>query len=59
MPGTEYTLHSPKRVDGPLCPKCATAMLIIRIEPLGFGYDLRTFECSECHREEMKVVNRA
>jgi hypothetical protein len=58
-PGTEYTPHSPKRVDGPLCPKCGTAMLIISIEPLGLGYDLRTFECRECQREEMKVVHRA
>jgi hypothetical protein len=34
-------------------------MLIISIEPLGLGYDLRTFECRECQREEMKVVHRA
>jgi hypothetical protein len=47
------------RVDGPLCPKCGTAMLIISIEPLGLGYDLRTFECHECERQEMKVVHRA
>jgi hypothetical protein len=31
----------------------------ISIEPLGLGYDLRTFECSECEREELKVVHRA
>ena len=59
MPSTEYTLHFPQRVDGLLCPKCGTAMLIISIEPLGLGYDLRTFECRECQREEMKVVHRA
>jgi hypothetical protein len=59
MPSTEHTLHFPQRVDGPLCPKCETAMLIISIEPLGLGYDLRTFECRECQREEMKVVHRA
>jgi hypothetical protein len=59
MPSTEYTPHFSERVDGPLCPKCETAMLIISIEPLGLGYDLRTFECCECQREEMKVVHRA
>jgi hypothetical protein len=59
MPSTEYTLRFPQRVDGPLCPKCGTGMLIINIEPLGLGYDLRTFECRECQREEMKVVHRA
>jgi hypothetical protein len=59
MPGTAFTPHSPTRIFGPLCPKCGTAMLIIRIEPIGLGYDLRTFECSECQRQEMKVVNRA
>jgi hypothetical protein len=59
MPSTEYTLHFLQRVDGPLCPKCGTAMLIISIEPLGLGYDLRTFECRVCQREEMKVVHRA
>jgi hypothetical protein len=59
MPGTEYTPHSPKYITSPLCPKCGTAMLIIRMECLGLGYDLRTFECRECQREEMKVVHRS
>ena len=34
-------------------------MTIVRIERLGLGYDMRTFECPDCKREELKVVKRA
>jgi hypothetical protein len=33
-------------------------MGIIRIERLGLGYDMRTFECLECKRQELQVVKR-
>jgi hypothetical protein len=60
MPITAYTPHSPKHIDGPLCPKCGAPMSIIRIEPLGGrGYDLRTFECRECQLQETVVENGA
>lgn len=58
MLSAAYVPHSPKQIEGPFCPKCGSAMLIIRIERLGLGYALQTFECHECRREEMKVVNR-
>jgi hypothetical protein len=54
-----YTPHSPKRIEGDLCPQCQMPMGIIRIEQLGLGYDLRTFECLECKRQELRVVKRA
>ena len=60
MPHTAYTPHSPpKRIEGDLCPQCQMPMGIIRIEQLGLGYDMRTFECLECKRQELQVVKRA
>jgi hypothetical protein len=32
---------------------------LISIELLGLGYDMRTFECVECKRQERKVIKRA
>jgi hypothetical protein len=54
-----HTQHSPKRIEGDLCPQCQMPMGIIRIEPLGLGYDMRTYECLECKRQELQVVKRA
>jgi hypothetical protein len=59
MLNAAYFPDSPKPINGPLCPKCGVAMLIIRIEAMGLGYALQTFECHECQFEEMKVVKRA
>jgi hypothetical protein len=60
MPHTAYTPHSPqKRIEGDLCPHCQMPMGIIRIEALGLGYEMRTYECLECKREELQVVKRA
>jgi hypothetical protein len=57
---TAHTLHSPpKRIEGDLCPQCQMPMGIIRIEALGLGYDMRTYQCLECKREELKVVKGA
>jgi hypothetical protein len=55
-----YTPHSPpKRIEGDLCLRCQMPMGIIRIEQLGSGYDVRTYECLECKRQELQVVKRA
>ena len=59
MLSTAFTPHSPKRIEGDLCPQCQMPMGITRIELLGLGYDMRTLECRECKREELKVVKRA
>ena len=34
-------------------------MWIVRIQPVGLGLDMRTFECAECQREETVVAKRA
>jgi hypothetical protein len=34
-------------------------MWIVRIQPVGLGFDMRTFECPECKREATVVVKRA
>jgi hypothetical protein len=53
-----YTALTPERIEGDLCPQCQMPMGIIRIEQLGLGYDMRTYACVECKREELKVVKR-
>jgi hypothetical protein len=51
-------LISPNIDEGrPQCPTCGTRMWIARIEPDEPGYDRRTFECPECDRELVEVVN--
>jgi DNA polymerase III alpha subunit (gram-positive type) len=42
-----------------ICPQCQNPTLVMHVERLGLGYYMRTFECAECKREEMKVVKRA
>jgi hypothetical protein len=59
MMHTAYTPHSPKRIEGDLCPQCQMPMGLISIELLGLGYDMRTFECVGCKRQKLKVVKRA
>jgi hypothetical protein len=34
-------------------------MRLVRTERLGLGYDMRTFECPECKRDEMAIMKRA
>jgi hypothetical protein len=59
MPQIAYTPPTPKHIEPAICPKCQTPMGIVRIERLGLGYNMRTFECSNCKREEMAVVKQA
>ena len=59
MPATEFTPHSPKPVEHAMCPQCQRPMWLVRIERLGLGYHMRTFECPECKREEVAVVKQA
>jgi hypothetical protein len=59
MPATAYTQETPYYVEHVACPQCQMPMTIVRIERLGLGYDMRTYECLECKREELKVVKRA
>jgi predicted RNA-binding Zn-ribbon protein involved in translation (DUF1610 family) len=44
-------------INRPPCPKCGTAMFIVRIYPDEKpDYDLRTFECPDCNYEEIRCV---
>jgi hypothetical protein len=47
------------RIENPPCPQCGTAMCMVLVRSLGLGYDMHSFECAECNREEMKVARRA
>ena len=59
MSVTEFTRRAPKRVEQRLCAQCGGRMLIVRINPVGLGFDVRAFECTDCNREETVVVKRA
>jgi hypothetical protein len=52
---TAYAPHAPRYMEA-MCPLCQRPMLIVRIQRLGLGYDIRTFECPQCKREEAGVV---
>ena len=43
-------------IDHPSCPKCGSAMWLVRIEPDKPDHDLRTFECPNCEHTETKLV---
>jgi uncharacterized protein YbaR (Trm112 family) len=38
------------------CPKCRKPMRLTCIEPAARGFDVRTFECSECNTIERFTV---
>ena len=60
MPETALTPpHSPQHIKHIWCSQCQRPMSLVRSEYLGLRYDIRTFECAECKREEMAVVKRA
>jgi len=40
------------------CPKCDAPMYLARIAPDKFGYDERTFQCSECDHSITEVALR-
>jgi transposase-like protein len=43
-------------ITRPSCPKCGTAMMVVRIEPHTPGQQMRTFECPSCDWSESEVV---
>ena len=59
MPATAFTPHTPKPIPLATCPQCQRPMWIVRIQPVGLGFDMRTFECPECKRDATVVVKRA
>jgi DNA polymerase III alpha subunit (gram-positive type) len=56
MTVTTITPRAPKYLERAMCPQCQRLMLIVRSQRLGLGYDMRTFECPQCKREEAAVV---
>ena len=51
---------APKLIAPAMCPHCQEPMWIItRIERLDLGSYMRTFECSDCEREQMVVFRQA
>jgi DNA polymerase III alpha subunit (gram-positive type) len=56
MSVTAITPRAPKYIESAMCPQCQRPMLIVRIQRVGLGYDMRTFECPQCKREEAAVV---
>ena len=51
-----------KRTDAiirPICKKCATRMMLARIEPDHPGYERHTFECPACDYSETTVAKFA
>jgi hypothetical protein len=40
----------------PLCPKCKTTAMLVRITPGSFGFDIETFECLACDHVHQRVV---
>lgn len=58
MPQIAYTPHAPKHIAPAICPHCQKPMWIVRIERLGLGYHMQTFECSDCKREQMVVLKQ-
>ena len=43
-------------IERPLCVKCATQMMLCRIQPETGDFDKRTFECPSCAHEETWIV---
>ena len=40
----------------PPCTKCGSVMVLARIKQASPGFDLRTFECLECHNADQYVI---
>jgi transposase-like protein len=46
------------QVGNPVCPICARAMIILRIEPDEPNHQRRTYECPECRLVEYLTVKQ-
>jgi hypothetical protein len=38
------------------CTKCRAEVMLVRIEPARDGFDLRSFECSQCNNVDQYIV---
>jgi hypothetical protein len=45
-------LYSRAEIGILACSKCGNPMRLSQIEPAALGYDIRTFECLNCHSSE-------
>jgi len=45
-----FTVSTPHSDARPTCPKCSTEMRLFGIESDRPGFELRTFQCSNCQR---------
>jgi DNA-directed RNA polymerase subunit RPC12/RpoP len=48
MSGFWFTPSAPRFVGTPRCIRCGAATMLTRIAPFELGYDLRSFECTNC-----------
>jgi len=42
--------------DVEACTKCGAEMMLVRIEPARNGFELRTFDCSECNNADQYII---
>jgi hypothetical protein len=58
MKGSWFTPSAPRFVQAPSCIKCGAATMLTRIAPFELGYDLRSFECTNCGQlDNVKVAH--
>jgi hypothetical protein len=43
-------------IERPHCPKCDARLSLARIMPGPSGFDIRTFECSDCHHVHVAIA---
>jgi hypothetical protein len=49
--------RDPRRcADVQSCTRCGAEMMLVRIEAAKSGFDLRTFDCSECDNADQYIV---
>jgi len=44
------------QIERRVCPKCHDHMLLAHIVPASMGFDLRTFECTNCEHVRDVIV---
>jgi C4-type Zn-finger protein len=49
-------MPSVSSIECPLCSRCRTRMVLIKMEIPPQGTEKRMFECSKCHFIETKIV---
>jgi uncharacterized protein (UPF0212 family) len=48
--------HVNVQIERRVCPKCHNHMLLAHIVPANMGFDLRTFECTNCEHVRDVIV---